>query len=136
MTDAETTDTWVLVGTRATLQRARVLVVPGPYGDVCVFWNDGDPVALADRCIHRDRQLSRGMVFQGRIVCPGHQWGFDLQTGFCAERDRTQPNFAVRVDGEDVFVDPATVANADELTETDHPQLVADAELESEETAR
>lgn len=98
------TDDWVEVASVKELQRRRV-VVERPDGDIVVGWNDGAPFAMANICVHRDRELHRGMIFQGRLICPGHQWGFDLATGFCAERERTQPVFATRVDGDTVSVD-------------------------------
>jgi nitrite reductase/ring-hydroxylating ferredoxin subunit len=52
--------------------RDRVCVVRRP---------DGDYVALLDRCPHRDIPLSRGVVKDGLLMCPGHFWRFDLGTG-------------------------------------------------------
>jgi pimeloyl-ACP methyl ester carboxylesterase/nitrite reductase/ring-hydroxylating ferredoxin subunit len=49
---------------------------------VCVaMTNEGEHVALLDRCPHRDIALSGGIVNQGTLVCPGHFWRFDLPTG-------------------------------------------------------
>jgi nitrite reductase/ring-hydroxylating ferredoxin subunit len=49
---------------------------------VCVVQTDeGEFVALLDRCPHRDVALSGGIVKDGRLVCPGHFWRFDLTTG-------------------------------------------------------
>jgi nitrite reductase (NADH) small subunit len=111
----ELDDGWVVVAGVAELRRRRKRVVEGPHGDVVVFWNDGSPTALANICIHQERELARGTIFDGRVVCPGHQWAFDLTTGYCAERDRTQPVFAVRVVDETVQVDPTATINGVEL---------------------
>lgn len=49
---------------------------------VCVVaTGEGECIALLDRCPHRDIALSGGMVRDGTLVCPGHFWRFDLQTG-------------------------------------------------------
>lgn len=49
---------------------------------VCVAARaDGQPVALLDRCPHRDIALSGGITRDGTLVCPGHFWRFDLRTG-------------------------------------------------------
>lgn len=59
-------------------------MVEGPDGDVpvCVVQvRDGDVVAILDRCPHRDIPLSRGLVKDGLLSCPGHFWRFDLTTG-------------------------------------------------------
>lgn len=98
---------WVKVGDTKTLQRSRAVVADVDGTDIALFWNDGEPRAMYNICVHRDRELHRGMIFQGRVICPGHQWGFDLDTGHCAERDRYQPVYPVEVVGDDIFVDPS-----------------------------
>jgi nitrite reductase (NADH) small subunit len=72
-------------------------VVAGPIGEIVVLWNDGEPSALVNTCIHKQRKISDGFQFKGRIVCPGHQWSFDVQTGYCKERDKFQPRYDVHV---------------------------------------
>jgi nitrite reductase (NADH) small subunit len=59
---------------------------------------------MADVCIHQDRSLSKGTLLHGRVVCPGHQWQFDLETGYEEDQDRCQPTYPVRVDGDTVYV--------------------------------
>lgn len=48
----------------------------------------GEPVAMLDRCPHRDIALSGGIVKDGQLVCPGHFWRFDLASGRCTDRPR------------------------------------------------
>jgi nitrite reductase (NADH) small subunit len=73
----------------------RVVEVHGV--EVLLVWNEGDPASLDNTCIHKQRRLSEGSLFNGRAVCPGHQWSFDLHTGYCRERDRYQPAHEVRI---------------------------------------
>ncbi len=40
---------------------------------------DGSPVAIQDRCIHRNSQLSKGWVKDGKLQCPYHGWTFDRE---------------------------------------------------------
>jgi phenylpropionate dioxygenase-like ring-hydroxylating dioxygenase large terminal subunit len=46
-----------------------------------VIWRNpqGKPVALRDRCLHRNTLLSEGTVKQGCIACPYHGWQFNEQ---------------------------------------------------------
>ncbi|KAA9149321.1 Rieske 2Fe-2S domain-containing protein [Amycolatopsis acidicola] len=53
--------------------------------------------ALDDECVHKGRSLSRGTLWQGQVVCPGHQWKFDPETGAAEDRDDCQPVHDVRV---------------------------------------
>ena len=65
---------------------------------VALFWIKGKVYALADTCIHEQRQLSKGAILFGKVVCPGHQWKFDPQTGEAEGQDRCQPTYPVQVD--------------------------------------
>ena len=123
-------DGWLRVATVSELKRARTIVVGHPdhgpppesateVGGIVVFWNGGEPRAMANRCVHKDRALARGTIFQGKVVCPGHQWAFRFDDGHCAERERTQPVFAVTVVGDEVWLDPRTPANLELLSATE-----------------
>ena len=85
------------VGSVDELKKARKLVVDGPDGPIAVFWHDERPWAMANLCVHADRELVKGSIFQGRVICPGHQWAFNLETGVCAERERVQPVYATEI---------------------------------------
>jgi hypothetical protein len=43
-----------------------------------------------------------------RLVCPGHQWAYELGTGWEAVREQCQPVYDVVLDGDMVFVDTAS----------------------------
>lgn len=108
---------WVEVGTREELERVRKKVVDAGERQIVVFWHEGAAYALDNVCIHKQRELVRGVILNGRIVCPGHQWAYELGTGYCRERDRCQPTFPVRVDGDVVLVETDPVP-ADVSSET------------------
>lgn len=98
---------WVDVADAAELQeRGKLAVAPGDL-PLVVLWvaDEQRPVALHDVCIHKQRNLSEGVVLNGRLVCPGHQWSFDLATGHCAARDRYQPAYRAQVVDGRVHVD-------------------------------
>lgn len=88
---------WVPTVPVEDLRRRRKLKVETDQGELALFWHDDCPHALANICVHRDRELVNGTLFDGRVVCPGHQWAFDLESGYCRERERTQPVFPTRV---------------------------------------
>lgn len=109
-------EAWVEAGSVPELQKRGKLVLE--HGDlrVVVLWHDDQPKAMDDVCIHKQRELHKGVVLNGRVICPGHQWGFDVDTGFCRERERYQPVYAARLDGDTVLVDvsgPVPVAPGD-----------------------
>lgn len=99
-------DGWVAVATLDEIKRIRKKVVEVDGAPVALFWHGERVYAIRNVCIHRQRELVRGVILNGRIVCPGHQWSFDLETGYEATKCEYQPTFDVRVDGGTVYVDP------------------------------
>lgn len=92
--------TWVTAGDARALAKAKRTVVEVDGHQVLVLAHDGGFYAFANRCIHRDRELAKGVVLNGKLVCPGHQWAFALDTGWEAIKEQCQPVYPVRlVDG-------------------------------------
>ena len=104
---------WLQVGDAQTLARARKTVIEVDGYEVLVLAHDGNLYAFQNRCIHKQRELAKGVVLNGKLVCPGHQWAFALDSGYEAVKEECQPMFPVRViDGVvevDVTVPEATV---------------------------
>lgn len=87
--------------------------VLGADGPAVAVVRVGDLVhAVADRCSHADFRLSEGEVVDGGLECPLHGALFDLRTGAPDGPPATRPVpvHAVRVQGDDVLVDPAASA--------------------------
>ena len=50
---------------------------------LAVFLVDGDVIALQAECPHEGGPIHEGTIERGRVVCPWHGHGFELQTGQC-----------------------------------------------------
>ena len=109
--------TWTAAGDVATITRSRKTVIEVDGYEVLVLAHDGNLYAFQNRCIHKQRELAKGVVLNGKLVCPGHQWAFALDSGYEAIKDECQPMFPVRVvDGKvevDVTVPESQPAAAD-----------------------
>jgi nitrite reductase (NADH) small subunit len=101
---------WIDVGTTSDVTRRKKIVIDVGDEQIFVLAHDGDFYALQNICIHRQREISRGVVLNGRIVCPGHQWAFDLRTGWESIKQECQPTYRVRVEDGVVQVDAASRA--------------------------
>jgi nitrite reductase (NADH) small subunit len=97
-------DDWVEVGAVDDVRRARKRVIDVDGTPVVLFWHDDRIYALQNICIHRERELVRGVILTDRIICPGHQWAFNLETGYEEKMCRYQPTFDVRVEDGVVYV--------------------------------
>ncbi len=65
--------------------------------------------AIRDECSHEDVALSDGEVDGATIECWLHGSTFDLSNGkpLCLPANKPVPVYAVRLDGDDIFVDLA-----------------------------
>jgi nitrite reductase/ring-hydroxylating ferredoxin subunit len=71
----------VTVGTVDELRHAGCLTGKAGAQPICVFWSDGEPFALDDRCPHLGFPLHRGTVESGLVTCHWHHARFDLVSG-------------------------------------------------------
>jgi 3-phenylpropionate/trans-cinnamate dioxygenase ferredoxin component len=83
--------------------------------DVAVVRDGDDWYAIDDECSHASIPLSEGDVEGCEIECWLHGSRFDLRTGKPSGPPATEPVavYAVRVEGDDVFVDVETALNTD-----------------------
>ncbi len=74
---------------------------------IALFHVDGTFHAIDGTCPHRGGPLGEG-VLSGRVVtCPWHFWRFDVCTGSAPDVPETRlRTYKVRIDGDDVLVDP------------------------------
>ncbi|HYT40680.1 MAG TPA: Rieske 2Fe-2S domain-containing protein, partial [Acidimicrobiia bacterium] len=104
-TPEDAVDDRVTIGTLDELQRAGCLTGKAGAQPVCVFWSDGAPFALDDRCPHMGFPLHRGTVESGLVTCHWHNARFDLRSGGTldpwADDVRAYP---VEIDGDRVVV--------------------------------
>ena len=82
--------------------------------------------AFQNRCIHKQRELAKGVVLNGKLVCPGHQWAFDarLPAGR-RSKEECQPTIAVRVVDGIVEVDVTVPEPAPASADVDGASVVA-----------
>ncbi len=73
-------DFWYVVALSYQLQTHTVLSRSLLGEWLAVFrGEDGQPVALRDRCMHRNSRLSCGKVHQGKLQCPYHGWVYNQE---------------------------------------------------------
>ena len=95
--DTNGAERWLDVGDVAEVMKRRKFVVTDGEATIVIVAHDGDVFAMDNICIHRQRELVKGVVLRDRLVCPGHQWAFELGTGWEAVKEECQPTYAVRV---------------------------------------
>lgn len=74
--------------------------------DILLSRIDGAFYACGAHCTHYGAPLADGVLHDGCVVCPWHHARFDVRTGALADPPALDalPRYAVRVEGDDVFV--------------------------------
>ncbi|HEX9639073.1 MAG TPA: Rieske 2Fe-2S domain-containing protein [Acidobacteriota bacterium] len=73
--------------------------------ELAVFRTEAGFYALQHRCPHRGGPLALGMVCDGAVTCPWHEWRFELKSG----QSLVNPKLRIRtypteVRGDEVWV--------------------------------
>ncbi|HUS68728.1 MAG TPA: Rieske 2Fe-2S domain-containing protein [Kofleriaceae bacterium] len=83
----------------------RAFPVDGLLLPVLVANLDGRFAAAASICPHEDVSLVDGDLVGTRVICPGHSYAFDLDTGRCAHDGTLRlRRFPVTLEGDDVWI--------------------------------
>ena len=53
--------------------------------EIALFNYKGDFYAIDNTCPHRGSPLGEGRIEEGILICPGHEWRFELKSGWCPQ---------------------------------------------------
>ncbi len=104
------------VGTVGELAAGEGMVIEAGGRSVALFHVDGRYYAIDNTCPHRGGPLAEGDLEGLVISCPWHAWRWDVRTGANVNNPAVRVScFAVRVQGDGIFVDlPAVASSAPE----------------------
>lgn len=71
---------------------------------VLICRDDGEIRAVDEICPHKNQSMERAPLVQGEIVCPHHQYRFDLETGRCNRRCTPVETYDVEIVDDRVWV--------------------------------
>ena len=72
---------------------------------LCVAKLRGKPFALDNVCPHRGGPLAEGTIEHGKVVCPWHQWEFNLITGVSTHSQSAKvATYELQLQGSEVMV--------------------------------
>lgn len=98
---------WVEVGKLSDIPRQGARCVETGSTKIAVFRTADDQVfALEDRCPHNGGPLSEGIVHEGCVTCPLHNWIISLSSGEAQGADEgATPSFPIKLEGETMLLD-------------------------------
>lgn len=78
--------------------------------DIALYKFEGDFYALDNTCVHRQGKLGDGWMDGANVICPLHQWDYDVRTGISRwNNQETVAVYPVRVEGDSVQIDADAV---------------------------
>jgi nitrite reductase/ring-hydroxylating ferredoxin subunit len=89
---------------RLVTGKPQLLIIHGKR--ICLLLHNDRFSAIQDACPHNGESLSKGQVnYLGEIVCPWHNYRFDLQTGKACDSDcRDLVTYLIKNDETGFFV--------------------------------
>jgi len=72
---------WVEVIKTDQLEESKGTTVYVNERDIALYKYEGNFYALDNQCVHRGGQLGDGHMSGANVICPLHQWDYDVRTG-------------------------------------------------------
>ena len=97
---------WIAIGSLDDIPQQGARCVKNGNMTIAVFRTIDDRVfALEDKCPHKDGPLSQGIVHDGCVTCPLHNWVINLETGAAQGADEGQTaSFPVKLEDQTVYL--------------------------------
>lgn len=73
--------------------------------EVALFNYKGKYYAVSNRCPHKGGPIGEGRVQEGVVVCPNHEWRFELTTGNSMQNPEMKIKiYPVRIKDEKIYI--------------------------------
>lgn len=101
------TQNWQRVGTINDIPRRGARCVQNGDMTIAIFRTSDDRIfALEDKCPHKNGPLSQGIVHDGCVTCPLHNWVISLESGLAQGADEGETRaFPIKIDDETILID-------------------------------
>lgn len=98
---------WVEVGALDDIPRQGARCISVGASTIAIFRTVDDQIyALEDKCPHKNGPLSQGIVHDGCVTCPLHNWVISLKTGEAQGADEgLVKSFTVTLDDQKILLD-------------------------------
>lgn len=106
------TQNWQSIGTIDDIPRRGARCISNGDMTIAVFRTNDDQIfALEDKCPHKNGPLSQGIVHDGCVTCPLHNWVISLESGQAQGADEGETRaFPVKIDNQTILIDLSRAA--------------------------
>ena len=72
--------------------------------EIALFNYKGNFYAIDNTCPHRGAQLGEGRIEEGILICPNHEWRFELKSGWCPQNPELSTEvYPIKVNDEKIY---------------------------------
>ena len=73
--------------------------------ELALFNYKGDYYAIDNVCPHRGAPLGEGRIEEGILICPNHEWRFELKSGWCPQNPELSTEvYPIKVHEDKIYV--------------------------------
>ena len=69
----------------ADLEIGKSAIIEVGDKEIALFNYKGNFYAIDNTCPHRGAPLGEGRIEEGILICPNHEWRFELKSGWCPQ---------------------------------------------------
>ena len=89
----------------ADLEIGKSAIIEVGGKEIALFNYKGDFYAIDNTCPHRGSPLGEGRIEEGILICPGHEWRFELKSGWCPQNPELSTEvYPIKVHDEKIYV--------------------------------
>ncbi|WP_419903992.1 nitrite reductase small subunit NirD [Kiloniella sp.] len=103
-------ENWISIGSVNDIPPRGSRCIKNGDMTIAIFRTADDKIfALEDKCPHKNGPLSQGIVHDGCVTCPLHNWVISLESGITQGADVGQTlAFPIKLIGEEILISLST----------------------------
>ena len=89
----------------ADLEIGKSAIIEVGDKEIALFNYKGNFYAIDNTCPHRGSPLGEGRIEEGILICPGHEWRFELKSGWCPQNPELSTEvYPIKVHDEKIYM--------------------------------
>ena len=89
----------------ADLEIGKSAIIEVGNKEIALFNYKGNFYAIDNTCPHRGAPLGEGRIEEGILICPNHEWRFELKSGWCPQNPELSTEvYPIKVHDEKIYV--------------------------------
>lgn len=96
---------YVKVMSEEDLPIGKSAIISAGESEIALFNYKGKYYAVANKCPHKGSPLGEGRIEEGIVICPNHEWRFNLENGANMQNPELFiPTYPVKVKNENIYI--------------------------------